>query len=206
MESHTSSSSSGRPEGQGTASSSTALPWAAAQSCTAGTMAREPPDEAGRNVARPDPGTDPGKTKEDWTTLMLQNLPSDYTRSMLLDWLDSNGLAGRYDFLYYPIDFTRRAGLGYAFINMCTAADAEIARGLLEGFSQWCVPSNKICSVAWSHPCQGFKANVERYRSSPVMHRVVPDEFKPITMADGVRIDFPAPTRRVRRPALCKLG
>jgi hypothetical protein len=36
---------------------------------------------------------------EELTTLMLRHIPNDYTRQMLLDLLDSQGLAGRYNFV-----------------------------------------------------------------------------------------------------------
>merc|ERR1719461_2657977 len=58
------------------------------------------------------------------TTLMLRNLPLDYTRDMLLQLLDKEGFAGKYDFIYLPVDFKTRAGLGYAFLNMVRATDA----------------------------------------------------------------------------------
>ena len=31
------------------------------------------------------------------------------------------------------------------------------------------------------------EAHVERYKNSPVMHKSVPDEYKPVIFADGVR-------------------
>mmetsp|Transcript_34987 Transcript_34987/g.81160 ORF Transcript_34987/g.81160 Transcript_34987/m.81160 type:complete len:420 (+) Transcript_34987:76-1335(+) len=144
-------------------------------------------------------GTEPEKT-----TLMLRNLPNDYTRSMLLELLDVSGFISRYDFVYLPTDFSRRAGLGYAFVNMVTAADAQLVRGVLEGFRQWSVPSSKVCSVGWSSECQGLDANIERYRNSPIMHNSVPDEFKPVILSGGVRIPFPRPTRKPRKPDLAK--
>jgi hypothetical protein len=138
--------------------------------------------------------------KDALTTLMLRNLPNDYTRSMTLELLDSKGLAGKYDFVYVPIDFNRRAGLGYAFVNLISRKDAENARSLLQGFKQWSVQSPKVCEVCWGEPLQGFEAHVERYRSSPVMHKDVPDEFKPAIFQGGVRLSFPPPTKRVRPP------
>jgi len=134
------------------------------------------------------------------TTLMLRNIPNDYTRSMLLDLLDSMGLFDKYDFVYLPIDFGKMAGLGYAFVNFVWHADAEMARHTLQGFNQWKIQSQKVCAVVWGQPLQGFEAHVERYRSSPVMHKDVPDEYKPIILQGGVRVPFPQPTKRVRHP------
>merc|ERR1719414_2481707 len=74
------------------------------------------------------------------TTVMLRNLPNDYNRTMLLQLLDSKGFTGRYDFAYVPTDFARQAGLGYAFVNLLSAADAQLIRQRLEGFRGWEVP------------------------------------------------------------------
>ena len=47
-------------------------------------------------------------TQDSWTTVMLRNLPNDYTREMLLALLDTQGFANSYDFVYMPIDFKKR--------------------------------------------------------------------------------------------------
>jgi len=132
------------------------------------------------------------------TTLMLRNLPNDYTRDMLLDLLDCQGFCGVYDFIYLPIDFNRLAGLGYAFVNCVSPATAEAMREQLQGFDQWCVSSQKVCDVCWGDPLQGLEAHVERYRNSPVMHQSVPDEYKPAVFVNGIRSAFPSPTKRIR--------
>jgi len=137
---------------------------------------------------------------DEMTTVMLRNIPNDYTRAMLLELLDSIGLAARYDFLYLPIDFHRGSSLGYAFVNFNRHEDAVLGKSRLHGFTDWKVSSQKVCEVIWGEPLQGQSAHVERYRSSPVMHNDVPDEFKPILFQDGVRAPFPPPTKRLRPP------
>lgn len=134
------------------------------------------------------------------TTVMLRNLPNRYTRAMLLDMLDED-FAGRYDFVYLPIDFKTHNGLGYAFVDLNSPEDAKAFRSHFEGFSRWCLQSDKICTVSWSHPAQqGLSAHVERYRNSPVMHSTVCDEWKPAVFSGGVRVPFPSPTRKLRVP------
>jgi hypothetical protein len=138
-----------------------------------------------------------------YTTVMLRNLPNMYTREMLVDLLNSEGFERKYTFLYLPIDFKSHAGLGYAFVDMDTPAEAERIRQHFEGFSKWILVSEKVCSVSWSLPDQqGLSAHVERYRNSPVMHKTVPDEWKPILLSGGERMRFPAPTRKIRAPRI----
>ena len=140
-----------------------------------------------------------GKSKER-STVMLRNLPNNYTREMFLEMLDEHGLKGRYDFAYLPCDFYRYANLGYAFVNMVDSKAVDELWKTFHGFSDWALPTAKVCEVSWSGPHQGFKAHVERYRNSPVMHKSVPDEYRPVIFKNGVRKPFPRPTKRVKAP------
>jgi hypothetical protein len=134
------------------------------------------------------------------TTVMLRNMPNNYSRTMLLELLDAEGFAGQYDFLYLPMDFQSRASLGYAFINFTSSDSAEMFWRVFDGYSNWAIPSRKMSGVSWSGPHQGLEAHIDRYRNSPVMAESTPDEYKPILFDRGVRIPFPAPTRRIRAP------
>ena len=78
----------------------------------------------------------------------------------------------------------------------------EVANRLwatFDNFTSWSIPSTKVCQVSWS-PKQGFKVHVDRYKNSPVMHKSVPDEYKPVIFANGVKKRFPAPTIRIQHP------
>jgi len=138
--------------------------------------------------------------KEVRTTVMLKGLPDTYTRTMLLQLLDAAGFIGRLNFLYLPVDFKRERSLGYALINLVTPSEALRLGRHFEGFSNWCVEGGSMCSVAWCSPQQGLDAHVERYRNSPVMHESMPDEWRPILLAHGVPIAFPAPTLKIKAP------
>jgi hypothetical protein len=141
-----------------------------------------------------------GNTREWRTTVMIRNMPNNYTRQMLLELVDSMGFAGTYDFAYLPVDFQSQAGLGYAFIDFATVADAQLCFERFEGFSDWRVPSEKVCTVTWSSPTQGLEAHIERYKNSPVMHPSLPDEWKPVLIQNGVRVQFPPPTKPIKTP------
>eukprot|EP00928_Gymnodinium_smaydae_P062307 TRINITY_DN461_c2_g1_i1.p1 TRINITY_DN461_c2_g1~~TRINITY_DN461_c2_g1_i1.p1 ORF type:complete len:362 (+),score=81.31 TRINITY_DN461_c2_g1_i1:73-1158(+) len=136
------------------------------------------------------------------TTVMLRNLPNNYTSDMLLEMIDSEGFAGKYDFVYLPIDFTTCACLGYAFVNLLDASEAARFWATFDGFSQWAIPSKKRCYVSWSDPHQGLQSNIDRYKNSPVMHESVPEEYKPRLFVDGVPVPFSPSTRKVRVPRL----
>ena len=138
--------------------------------------------------------------KKERTTVMLRNLPNNYTREMFLQLLDDQGFKGRYDFAYLPCDFYRDANLGYAFVNLVDSKAVDDLWKIFHGFSDWALPTSKVCEVRWSGPHQGFKAHVERYRNSPVMHKSVPDEYKPVMFQNGVRKPFPKPTKKVKAP------
>jgi len=136
------------------------------------------------------------------TTLMLRNLPNDYTRDMLLQLLDEKGFKDRYNFVYLPMDFKRWVGLGYAFVNMVTFEDAVDVLERLNGFTEWKIQSSKVCEVKWGDQGQGLDAQIQRYRNSPVMHSSMPDEYKPAIFETGVRVEFPAPTKAIRPPRI----
>jgi len=136
------------------------------------------------------------------TTVMLRNLPNNYTRAMLLDLIDGEGYGSLYDFMYLPIDFNSKASLGYAFINFASHSVAQQFTARFHGFTNWDLPSRKVCIVNWSGPHQGFEAHIQRYRNSPVMHEAVPDVYKPVVFVDGKRATFPPPAKKLRAPRI----
>jgi len=135
------------------------------------------------------------------TTVMLRNLPNNYTRAMLIEMLETEGFGDAYDFLYLPIDFRKQAALGYAFVNLLDSDIVQRFWNHFEGFANWAIPSKKTCFVSWCEPDQqGLQAHIDRYRNSPVMHPSVPDEYKPVLVKHGQRIVFPKPTKSIRVP------
>eukprot|EP00930_Biecheleria_cincta_P050188 TRINITY_DN3536_c0_g1_i1.p1 TRINITY_DN3536_c0_g1~~TRINITY_DN3536_c0_g1_i1.p1 ORF type:complete len:319 (+),score=60.47 TRINITY_DN3536_c0_g1_i1:62-958(+) len=134
------------------------------------------------------------------TTVMMKNIPNNYTRDMFLAMLDAEGFEGLYDFVYLPCDFNRDANLGYAFVNMTSTHAVEALWEAFDGFSNWALPTAKVCQVSWSGPHQGLAAHIERYRNSPVMHKTVRDCYKPMIFANGTRQPFPAPTKKIKAP------
>jgi len=140
------------------------------------------------------------------TTVMIRNMPNNYTRAMLLEMINSKGFRGQYDFVYMPVDFVTEVALGYAFINFHKPEQAESFWNTFDGYTDWVIPSRKICTMSWGDPHQGLWPNVERYRNSPVMHERVPDVYKPVLYMDGVRVPFPMPTKKLRAPRIRHLA
>lgn len=135
-----------------------------------------------------------------FTTVMMRNIPNNVTRAKLLDLMNAEGFAGTYDFVYLPIDFKSKAGLGYSFVNFADPDVAERFHSHFSGFNAWDVQSDKVCETNWSEALQGREAHVERYKNSPVMHHSMPEECRPLLFKDGVPVPFPAPTVRIRAP------
>merc|ERR1712070_324481 len=128
-----------------------------------------------------------------WTCRMLRNLPNDYQRQDLLDLLDSRRV--QYDFVHLPVDWGKRANLGYAFVNLVCHDEALRIEQVLNGFKGWSFWSAKECEVVWAKSeQQNLAAIIERFRDSPVMHEDVPEEFKPLLFERGKSVAFPAPT------------
>lgn len=133
---------------------------------------------------------------------MLRNFPTSYTRSFVVQLLDQQGFAGCYDLVYVPLDFSTLSAFGYSFVNFVCPAEAVRCHAHFQGFRAWSCDSNCVAEVSWSEGSQGVMSHVERYRNSPVMHRTVPDEFKPALFCMGCRVCFPAPTRTIKAPKM----
>jgi hypothetical protein len=125
------------------------------------------------------------------TTVMLRNLPNNYTRDMLVELLEEQGFRACLDFIYLPVDFKKKSGLGYAFINLISNGEALRALKDLQGFQHWKGRSQKRLQVSWSG-LQGLQANVNYFRNSAVMHADVPEKFKPMIFNNGVPLNLPS--------------
>ena len=83
-----------------------------ASDCTAKPTVAKATEPASQSKSQPvQKKINPAKQASDRTTVMLRNVPNNYTREMFLALLDDNGFAGRYDFVYLPCDFRRQADL-----------------------------------------------------------------------------------------------
>jgi len=165
-----------------------------------GTRKAEQPRRADASMGARKKGQAPRPREDNRTTVMMRNIPNNYSRDMLLEMLDEAGFLALYDFVYLPVDFSSGAGLGYAFVNLVDASLVPHFWEKFHGHSDWVLPTTKVCELSWSKPYQGLRANVLRYKNSSVMHVSIGDEFKPCVFINGARAPFPAPTRPLRPP------
>jgi len=136
------------------------------------------------------------------TTVMMQHLPNQMSRDDLIQMLNVRGFIGQFNFVYMPLDLLTQTGLGYAFIDLSSPEVARLFWRTFDGFSDWPQPSHKVCAMSWSEPVQGLKANIDRYRNSPLFHSSVADAARPVVFRNGVRAQFPPPTKSIRAPRL----
>jgi len=105
------------------------------------------------------------------TTVMLRNIPNNYTRSMLLQKLNRS-FRGSFDFLYLPMDFESSCNMGYAFLNFRTVDECERFTAEFDGVEcRVCLPgfsSAKVCRVTHAR-VQGLEGNIRHLRSSTIM-------------------------------------
>lgn len=98
----------------------------------------------------------------DQTTVMIRHIPPKLTQRQLLKEVNDLGLAGRFDFLYIPMDSRRRSNRGIAFINFVTPAVAtEYASAQHKQTLRH--PSSQRPLEIMPADLQGFEANVAHH-------------------------------------------
>ncbi|CAD6224110.1 unnamed protein product [Miscanthus lutarioriparius] len=163
---------------------------AAAPSPAEGSVAVRPPQRRGRRLRGPSRARPASRVlvrrtvkprrlfdpTSERTSLMIRNIPNDFTRTRLMNILDEHcfienekialgGVRSEYDFLYLPIDFRSLANKGYAFVNMTSP---EAARRLWEDLHghPWAFKrSGKTCAVDYADR-EGRDQLVEHFSGS----------------------------------------
>ena len=140
------------------------------------------------------------------TTIMLCNIPSNYSRESVLDVLQSEGFMNYVNLIYVPMNLrTAVAGVGacdnfgYGFVSFDSPDVAERCMKAFQGFNNWTQSSDKALKVEWAET-QDFDVLIGRYRNCPIMHESVEDELKPAMFKNGVRVKLPEPTKSIRAP------
>jgi len=165
------------------------------QSHAVARVGSRPPSGGAPAAARPEERP-PAVHEDELTTVVIRGMPQVTTRDSFLELLRREGFEKQYDFVYLPTDFGMQCCFGYAFVNLVSPTAAQRFHEVFAGFSKWSVPWESEAEVGWAS-LQGLDRHVEKYRNSPVMHQSVGDESRPILLKDGVRIDFPLPTKKI---------
>ncbi|KAK9056086.1 hypothetical protein SSX86_027174 [Deinandra increscens subsp. villosa] len=139
------------------------------------------------------------------TSVMLRNIPNNYTRALLVEFLEDhcrtenekedNLVRSAFDFVYLPVDFKQRLNAGYAFVNFTTSEAAWRFRVCVKGKPWKLFQSRKIADVTRAR-IQGKDAlmgHFERIRLCSPSSDYLPVWFEPAR--DGVE---PAGSARVK--------
>mmetsp|Transcript_14246 Transcript_14246/g.30793 ORF Transcript_14246/g.30793 Transcript_14246/m.30793 type:complete len:318 (+) Transcript_14246:36-989(+) len=139
------------------------------------------------------------------TTVMVQNIPNQFTQRLLLRVWREMGFGRCLDLLYLPMDFRKKCNLGYAFVNFCTTDQVEAFRLLIDGTKLPHFKSSKLIVTAEAR-VQGFAANFDSFRNSLVMARNVAPEYQPMIFdpTTGAEVPFPAPVGQLRSAKIRK--
>jgi len=95
------------------------------------------------------------------TTVMVRHIACRYTQEEAAIFLDEIGLKEKYDFIYLPLNPTKRANLGYMFINFLKPEYVTECKQLLTGQPFGATNTTKRCEVTLAH-VQGY-ANISRH-------------------------------------------
>lgn len=96
---------------------------------------------------------------------MVRNIPNKYNQAIMLSMLQEAGLKGTFDFFYLPIDFRNRCGLGYAFVNFLTHADAVKAYSHFHQRRWDEFNSKKVCEITYAR-VQGRDQLVHHFKAA----------------------------------------
>lgn len=133
---------------------------------------------------------------EHCTTVMMKNIPNQYTQRMLYDVCKMHGFEGCIDLLYLPMNFStkgpkaKQGNMGYSFLNFI---DPQFAVEFKQIFDQCKLPHfrarrNLECSFS---KVQGFIWNLKKLRSSNVTSEHCPPEFQPLIFDRNTGLEIP---------------
>ena len=117
------------------------------------------------------------------TTIMIQNIPNNYTQQMLLDEINLS-FKGSYDFFYLPMDYKNKCNIGYSFVNFLNSKTT--AQFFTEfnnrNWSQF--KSHKICAIKYGR-IQGKGNLIQHFLKTNVV-RGAPESYRPLLFySDG---------------------
>ena len=122
--------------------------------------------------------------------LIMSHDPRNVDRAMLMEFLERQGLLFQIDCLYLPIQIRNNMNNTYAILGFTSPVVARKCMDM-SGVVSWGTDAAHVVAVEPAIKFSDCESFIARFRNSPMMHNLVPDEFKPILLRDGVRIPFP---------------
>lgn len=117
------------------------------------------------------------------TTLMVRNMPSNYTQRDLMQDFTDLGLAGTFDFLYMPLDKSTMSNVGYGFVNFLQPSLAEECVRVLQQY-RFCrnrLDKGRLAEVSPAY-IQGLEANLRHYEKA-IITSAKQKQRRPLIMA-----------------------
>lgn len=99
------------------------------------------------------------------TTVMIQQIPYQYTQTELTIEINNNGFDGTYDFFFLPMSQKRHGNLGFGFVNFLTPSFAEQFYRKYQGQKMECFDSTTTINVIPAD-VQGFEQSAAHFYSS----------------------------------------
>lgn len=119
---------------------------------------------------------------------MLRNIPNKFTQATLLDEIDAEGFADKYDFFYLPMDVKNKTNVGYAFVNFTSPENMKLFQEKFQAYQFKKHQSLKIAAVTRAH-VQGLEGNIRQLGKKAVT-QFDDSEYRPIILRNGVRVEF----------------
>ena len=125
------------------------------------------------------------------STVMIQNIPNNYTQAMLIEEIDAH-FDKTYDFFYLPMDYKNKCNIGYAFVNFmdCSHVASFYAKFHCREWQRF--KSHKICAVKYGR-IQGKLNLIQHFKSTNVVKEASMDYRPLLFYSSGPQMGAPEP-------------
>lgn len=132
------------------------------------------------------------------TTLMIRNIPSQYTPEALMrEWPNE----GTYDFLYLPFNSQAQRNLTYAFVNFTSPAFAIEFKHMWQKMRLKQFAVQKPLNIGFAD-VQGRDENLRQLKKKRLLHAKV-KQCQPLVFRDGVSIPLEHAFREAEKSLSC---
>lgn len=137
-------------------------------------------------------------------SVVMKNIPEHCTRDDVAEELKFEGFGAKFYFVYVRFDFNTKKHCGWAHVGVNDMETAEQIRHCFNGHRfRGHQPESTDPRPQAQLKVEVSKSQddlVEKYRNSNLMHRAVPNRWKPAMYQCGKRVSFPNPNRQLDMP------